>query len=174
MRKVCKDCGREYPETREFFGQYKNRYGGRTTIGFRNSCRQCMRDRSSAHAKANPDQRRERMARRIDREDNATGSYSEADNRFIREQLRDCCRYCGEKLNGSGEIDHLTPVARGGTNRIENLTLSCMPCNRAKLSKTLEEFLEWRTERTLTVIDFGPDYERPDTPTSSVQRRKYR
>jgi hypothetical protein len=48
-----------------------------------------------------------------------------------------------------------------------------MPCNRAKLSKTLDEFLEWRRERSLPTRTEPPSYERPDTPTSSVQRRKF-
>lgn len=171
MEKACKDCGRVFPETRVYFGQFKNVRGGRTVIGFRNSCRECMRDRSSAHAKANPEQRRERMARRIERQDAETYSFS--DVTFIRGELGDTCRYCLVPLNGGGEVDHLTPVARGGTNSRCNLTLACMPCNRAKLSKTLDEFLEWRRERSLPVRENAPSYERPDAAITSVQRRTF-
>ena len=30
------------------------------------------------------------------------------------------------------EIDHVIPICRGGNNEIENLKLSCRPCNRRK------------------------------------------
>ena len=36
---------------------------------------------------------------------------------------------------GSGEnleIDHVVPLARGGSNRLENLQLLCRDCNRRK------------------------------------------
>lgn len=174
MQKHCKDCGQLYPETREFFGQFKNVRGGKAVIGFRNTCRECMRSRSSAHAKANPDQRRERASRRTDRSAINTKTYDEADVRFIRSALLDSCRYCEIELNGGGEVDHLTPVARGGSNSRANLTLACMPCNRAKLGKTLPEFLDWRSERRLSLPTRKPSYERPDPPSSDIQRRTFR
>jgi len=47
ITKQCKDCGMVYPETREYFGQFKKNSGG---IGFRNSCRQCMAARTAMHS----------------------------------------------------------------------------------------------------------------------------
>lgn len=50
------------------------------------------------------------------------------------------CAYCGD----SGvvfEKEHVVPKARGGSDRISNLVLSCIPCNRKKGAKTIEEFL---------------------------------
>lgn len=174
MEKPCKDCGRVFPESRDYFGQFKNVRGGRSVIGFRNSCRECMRARASAHDKANPEQRRQRMMRRIEREAEATSRYDDGDVQFIRAAVNDSCRYCEAPLNGAGEVDHLTPVARGGTNARNNLTLACMPCNRAKLGKTLEEFVDWRSERGLQISHRKPAYERPDPPVTKVQRRTFR
>ncbi|WP_442854274.1 HNH endonuclease [Brevundimonas sp. Root608] len=91
----------------------------------------------------------------------------------LRGPLGDACRYCGAPLGKGGEVDHLTPVARGGTSGISNLTLACTPCNRAKLAKTLDEFLEWRAERGLAVREVDVPGELPDTPTSDRQRRSY-
>lgn len=173
MDKSCNVCGRSFPETRDNFGQFKNESGGRVTIGFRNTCRECMRARSSAHARANPEQRRERMARRVNREAATLGSYDQGDISVIREILDDKCRYCGDPLAGGGEVDHLTPVARGGTSFRHNISLSCLPCNRAKLSKTLDEFLVWRIERNLVVRDVQPDYENPDEATTAILRRTF-
>jgi len=41
------------------------------------------------------------------------------------------CRYCG-RTDGPLHIDHITPIARGGSNELANLQVLCAPCNRAK------------------------------------------
>ena len=38
------------------------------------------------------------------------------------------------------QIEHLTPKARGGSNRVSNLTLACEPCNVRKGTQTAAEF----------------------------------
>ena len=40
------------------------------------------------------------------------------------------CMKCGSKKNL--EIDHVVPLARGGSSRLENLQLLCRDCNRRK------------------------------------------
>ncbi|MFJ2030331.1 RNA-guided endonuclease IscB [Streptosporangium sp. NPDC087985] len=53
------------------------------------------------------------------------------------------CAYCGATgvpLN----IDHIHPRSRGGSDRISNLTLACIPCNQAKSATPIEEFLTGR------------------------------
>ena len=40
------------------------------------------------------------------------------------------CVKCGSRENL--EIDHVVPLARGGSNRLENLQLLCRDCNRRK------------------------------------------
>ena len=39
------------------------------------------------------------------------------------------------------EIDHVTPKSQGGSDRLDNLVLSCPTCNRAKGAQTPAE---WR------------------------------
>lgn len=171
---TCKDCSERLPLTREFFGQYKNVRNGGVTIGFRSSCRKCMAARSARHSVANPEQKAESARRRAERVGPARPQELAAYTVRLRGALADACRYCGERLNDGGEIDHLTPVARGGTSRMSNLTLACTACNRAKLAKTLAEFLVWRSERGLTVRQIDVPGELPDAPTSDLQRRSYR
>ena len=48
------------------------------------------------------------------------------------------CVYC--KAPGELHIDHIVPVARGGSNEIQNLTLACPTCNMRKHTSTAEEF----------------------------------
>jgi hypothetical protein len=38
------------------------------------------------------------------------------------------------------QVEHITPRARGGSNRVSNLTLACEPCNQAKGNRTASEF----------------------------------
>ena len=61
----------------------------------------------------------------------------------VREYLlekfgRKCC-YCG-KQNIPLEIEHIIPKSRGGSNRIDNLCISCHTCNQRKGNQTAEEF----------------------------------
>lgn len=49
------------------------------------------------------------------------------------------CAYCGQ-TEGLFEIDHIFPWSRGGSHDRRNLTLACLPCNRSKGKKTLEEW----------------------------------
>ena len=60
------------------------------------------------------------------------------------------CRYCEIKIDPRGRgllapiRDHVQAIARGGSNAIENLVLSCFPCNLRKGNFSLAEFLERR------------------------------
>ncbi len=56
---------------------------------------------------------------------------------FIFQKYNYKCVYCGKK---GEEIEHIVPKSKGGTNSIENLTLSCRKCNIAKGNLTLEAF----------------------------------
>jgi 5-methylcytosine-specific restriction endonuclease McrA len=48
------------------------------------------------------------------------------------------CQWCGAK--DGLEIDHIVPISRGGSSDDDNLQVLCVPCNRSKGAKTLEEW----------------------------------
>lgn len=50
---------------------------------------------------------------------------------YLLEKFGRKCFYCGAK-NVPLEKEHILPKAKGGTNRADNLTLSCRPCNIEK------------------------------------------
>ncbi len=67
----------------------------------------------------------------------------------VREYLlekwnRQCC-YCGAK-DVPLQIEHIQPKAKGGTNRISNLCLSCEPCNIRKGTQDIKEFLSGKLD----------------------------
>ncbi len=169
--KPCKDCGRLLPETREHFGQYKNiRSDGGIVIRFRNSCRECMAAHTANHKAQNPDQVQRGSRLRLERLEKSGGAYTDADLKRIREALGNRCRFCDTQLDDGNHVEHLTPVSRGGTSNLRNLTLSCVKCNLAKTNKTLAEFTVWRKERSLPVRSVAPSYENPDKPTGKPGR----
>ena len=43
------------------------------------------------------------------------------------------CRYCGQYApNVQLEVDHIIPIAEGGSNELSNLQVTCFACNRGK------------------------------------------
>lgn len=58
----------------------------------------------------------------------------------VREQVLSAgkCAACGS--TEALEIDHKTPISRGGSCELENLQALCSACNRRKGRKTMEEF----------------------------------
>jgi 5-methylcytosine-specific restriction endonuclease McrA len=72
---------------------------------------------------------------------------------YLLEKWQRTCAYCG-KQDVPLQIEHLTPHARGGSNRVSNLTLACEPCNQQKGTQTAAEFghpeLQARAKAPLT------------------------
>jgi 5-methylcytosine-specific restriction endonuclease McrA len=55
------------------------------------------------------------------------------------------CAYCGVE-NVPFKIEHILARSKGGSNRVNNLCLSCHSCNQAKGNKPVEEFLKKKPE----------------------------
>ncbi len=55
------------------------------------------------------------------------------------------CLYCGS--NQSITLDHIIPIARGGTHSIGNLAPACKKCNSSKSDKTIQEWKRGATRR---------------------------
>ena len=58
---------------------------------------------------------------------------------YLLEHWRRTCAYCGAK-DRALQVEHIVPAGRGGSDRIDNLTLACGPCNRRKGNQTAAEF----------------------------------
>ena len=59
---------------------------------------------------------------------------------YLLEKHKRKCFYCGRTVSDF-EVEHMFPKSRGGSNRIDNLTLSCHDCNEKKGTLTAEEFI---------------------------------
>ena len=140
--KRCTKCGEGKPATREFFGS--TRAGN-----LRGTCRTCMNARSKQYAKDNPESVRRRARERQARANKWKPSNQLKHELFIEQN--GLCGLCGEPMPCSGwsdpkvlQVEHLTPVVRGGTNDRENLVLAHRTCNQEKAGKTWPEYIAWR------------------------------
>ncbi len=60
---------------------------------------------------------------------------------YLLEKWGRKCTYC-VKENIPLQIEHIIPRAKGGSNRVSNLCLSCEKCNLAKGTKDIKDFLK--------------------------------
>jgi 5-methylcytosine-specific restriction endonuclease McrA len=98
------------------------------------------RKRSLAWQKANPDKVKARRHRRRARRVGAEGWYSGDDVRALLEGQKFLCFWCSDDINGRHHIDHLIPLAKGGSNWPDNIVASCATCNHRKGAKMPNEF----------------------------------
>jgi len=71
-------------------------------------------------------------------------------NRKRRSQ-QGTCYYCKQQLPANGgELDHMHPVCKGGTNINANLVAACFICNREKHNKTVDEYRLWMEKNGYT------------------------
>src|SRR5258707_339586 len=71
---------------------------------------------------------------------------------YVLEKWQRTCAYCdiqGVPL----QIEHIVAKAKGGTDRVSNLTLACEPCNRRKGTQDLKEFLAHDPARLERILE---------------------
>lgn len=68
--------------------------------------------------------------RRRARADGVTLSYGL--DELLTLSIQQTCTYCWAPLGMDFQLDHLTPVARGGKHELENLAAACKKCNVRK------------------------------------------
>lgn len=60
---------------------------------------------------------------------------------YILEKFKRTCVYC-DAQNVPLEVEHIVPKSKGGSNRVSNLTLSCVKCNQEKGNQPVEAFVK--------------------------------
>ena len=89
---------------------------------------------------ANPEKRRTEDTNRRARKKQARGKHTAADvKRILRRQGKRCV-YCKASLDAGYHVDHIVPLAKGGSNGPDNLQCLCPTCNLSKGAKMPEEF----------------------------------
>ncbi len=58
---------------------------------------------------------------------------------IVRKRAQYCCEYCIAQEKYTQDVfsgDHIVPLAKGGTDDLENIALSCQCCNNLKYTFT--------------------------------------
>jgi 5-methylcytosine-specific restriction endonuclease McrA len=70
---------------------------------------------------------------------------------YLLEKWGRKCAYCGAD-NLPLQVEHVVPKAKGGSDRVSNLTLSCPKCNGRKGAQDLEVFLAKKPELAKAIL----------------------
>lgn len=74
-------------------------------------------------------------------------NFSSGVRELLYKKANGCCELCGRKmLLENMTVDHVIPLAQGGSNDICNLAAVCKPCNLFKGSILPADFMERITE----------------------------
>jgi len=96
-------------------------------------------DRAKAYVLANPEKTAETKRNQRARKRNADGKHTAAEVTAIFQNQRGLCANCNTKLFTSGKqkyhVDHVMPLALGGSNDRYNLQCLCPACNQSKSAK---------------------------------------
>lgn len=77
---------------------------------------------------------------RVARQKSAEGSYTGDDIKRIYEAQKGRCACCREKVGKKYHVDHISPLASGGSNWPSHLQILCPTCNRRKGAKDPIQF----------------------------------
>ena len=88
---------------------------------------------------------------------------------YVLEKWNRQCAYCG-KTGVPLESEHIVPRSEGGSNRVSNLTLACVPCNREKGNRPVEEFLAKKPELLAKIKRFA---KQPLKDAAAVNATRY-
>ena len=111
-----------------------------------------------------------RKARREAIQESDEPPHSQADIALLREIQNGACYYCGTSISRNFTVDHLEPLAYGGSNGVRNIMLACADCNRRKW--TLSEAQFWqRLRKRLPATQFNRVREAAKVMKRQVRRR---
>jgi 5-methylcytosine-specific restriction endonuclease McrA len=76
----------------------------------------------------------------------AEGRFGESDIIRMLAEQNNLCVGCSVDISTGYHVDHIKSLRKGGTHWPSNLQLMCGPCNRSKGTKTMAEWIAWKTE----------------------------
>lgn len=96
--------------------------------------------RTAAWSKKNPDARRAHFYNRLALKKRIGGKHTAADIKEFFSLQRGKCACCRASIKRGYHVDHIEPLARGGSNDRANIQLLCPTCNLRKGAKAPERW----------------------------------
>jgi 5-methylcytosine-specific restriction endonuclease McrA len=126
---------------REYYRQNRDRILERSNKRYEEKGEE-IRARLTAYRAAYPERRRAIDARMRVKRLSAPGSHTAADISNLMKLQRGKCVVCKCNIRKSYHVDHIQPLAKGGSNDRDNLQLLCPPCNKRKHARDPIEFMK--------------------------------
>ena len=148
--KRCTRCGEIKSATREFFGSTPSG-------GLRGYCRTCMNKASAEYEKNNKEGRRKRDEKRANTDPDARRGFDDSIKRSLLKSQAGLCPCCFLPITSisQAEVDHATPLTKGGMHHPSNFMLAHTQCNKEKHNKTLAEHWDWRVQKKIDTENLG-------------------
>ena len=167
--KICARC-KQWKDADAFY-LYKRNKSGLTSY-----CKVCNREVTTEYIKTDKGKELMRFSQSKARAKAMGGAVGVLPSLSILWERQDGkCAYCDLPLPDRFELDHVIPIAMGGSHTEENVVLACKPCNRQKHvslwlpTKVKDQLLKLQA----TSSDSLAIQPEPDTPIKmTVQRKK--
>ena len=125
-REELRQKGREYGMLHEdHLRVYRKAHSGRHKLYLRE------------YAKTHPDEHRVHKHKRRALMLGNGGTHTQSDIRKQYTSQKGKCYYCKKRVGKMYHVDHVIPLARGGSNGLENLVIACPACNMSKHAKII-------------------------------------
>lgn len=107
-------------------------YRIKQNASWRDKNRDAMYEKNKEWRENNPERMREYWIRRRCSKSNAEGTHTADDVSSIYARQNGLCVYCDADLSLGYHVDHIMPIALGGSNWPDNLQCLCQKCNQSK------------------------------------------
>lgn len=144
-RSICKKCHAEYQKAWRKSSGYVDEANQSRFREWYGKNREAVIAKVGDWVKKNPGKyrtvQRASFHRRAARVRENGGSFTPGQIEALRRLQKNRCAACEKPLT-EYHIDHVMPVAKGGSNDISNIQLLCPKCNRQKSAKHPVEFMQ--------------------------------